>query len=130
MVQPSQQPQMITVAIWHNLAVPDNFTVGWMPEHPMVKVFSYDIHAEQARDPDAVLEDAWVAFNVGDDSRAQQYRARGLRSLSKGDVVVVGEIAWACASTGWVQIAGSITVYDGRDLTARAWGSARGIDRP
>lgn len=32
---------------------------------------------------------------------AQQYRRAGHRSLSVGDVIVIGETAWACASFGW-----------------------------
>ncbi|GAA3832355.1 hypothetical protein GCM10022226_61980 [Sphaerisporangium flaviroseum] len=105
-------PPVMTVGIWHNICVPDNFLQGWKPTHAMVKVFAYDIPAEQARDPHAVLEDAFVTFNEGDDDRARKYRARGNRSLSKGDVVVIGEVAWACASSGWDLIAGSITVCD------------------
>jgi hypothetical protein len=32
---------------------------------------------------------------------AQHYRLAGRRSLSVGDVVVIGETAWAVASVGW-----------------------------
>jgi hypothetical protein len=102
----------MTVGVWHNIAVPENFLVGWQPAHPMVKVFAYDIPAEQALDPYVVLEDAFFTFNEGDDVRAQEYRARGNRSLSKGDVVAIGEVAWACASNGWEQISGRINTGD------------------
>lgn len=34
-------------------------------------------------------------------SWAIAYRRAGQRSLSVGDVVVIGETAWACASSGW-----------------------------
>jgi hypothetical protein len=35
---------------------------------------------------------------------AIDYRLAGQRSLSVGDVVVLGETAWACASFGWTPI--------------------------
>ncbi|OSC20882.1 hypothetical protein B8W69_28790 [Mycobacterium vulneris] len=35
---------------------------------------------------------------------ALRYRLAGHRSLSVGDVVVLGETAWACASVGWTPI--------------------------
>ena len=35
---------------------------------------------------------------------ALAYRLRGNRSLSVGDVLVLGETAWACASVGWTAI--------------------------
>jgi hypothetical protein len=107
-----QPTQRFTVSIWHHLAFPHDFLSGWKPRHPVVKVFAYVIPAEQALHPDTVLEQAFTTFNVGEDTRAGEYRARGLRSLSKGDVVTIGEVAWACASTGWEQIA-TITVADG-----------------
>lgn len=35
---------------------------------------------------------------------ARDYRTHGYRSLSVGDVVVVGETAWACAPVGWQRL--------------------------
>ena len=35
---------------------------------------------------------------------AIEYRRSGHRSLSVGDVVALGETAWACASVGWTPI--------------------------
>ncbi len=35
---------------------------------------------------------------------AIDYRRAGHRSLSVGDVVVLGETAWACAAVGWTPI--------------------------
>ncbi|UOW93377.1 hypothetical protein SEA_LABELLE_51 [Mycobacterium phage Labelle] len=49
---------------------------------------------------------AWVfyEFNIGESQHAKAYRAKLLRSLSVGDVVVVGETAWACESIGWKRL--------------------------
>jgi hypothetical protein len=62
-----------------------------------------------------VLEDAFREFNIGGfenpDTLAHAYRRAGKtpgelgnRSLSVGDVVVVGEDAFVCASLGWVKV--------------------------
>ncbi len=37
-------------------------------------------------------------------SWALRYRLAGHRSLSVGDVVVLGETAWACSSVGWTPV--------------------------
>lgn len=61
-------------------------------------------------------EDIFYTFNVGDDpalarderqlSLARAYRARKLRSLSVGDVLIFeGEAALACESAGWRVVA-------------------------
>jgi hypothetical protein len=49
-------------------------------------------------------ERAFERFNVGDervDEIVRTYRAYGYRSLSVGDVVVVNDRAYTCASVGW-----------------------------
>jgi hypothetical protein len=53
--------------------------------HPLVKVFTYSVD-ELTRHQDE-LHRAFERFNVGEDTIAQAYRARRLRSLSVGDVV-------------------------------------------
>lgn len=63
-----------------------------------------------AGDPAAALTDVlrtvFDELNVDDPSTewAQQYRRDRNRSFSVGDVVVLGETAWACASFGWDSI--------------------------
>lgn len=57
-------------------------------------------------DPDhikAALEKVFEQLNIDDptESWALKYRLAGQRSLSVGDVVVIGETAWACAPSGW-----------------------------
>jgi hypothetical protein len=66
--------------------------------HPLVLVFRYDTAAQ---DDMAICEQAFEALNVGEDELAQQYRARRLRSLSSGDVLVIDGQAYSCESLGW-----------------------------
>jgi hypothetical protein len=72
-------------------------------QHELVKVFEYD--AEEL--DGMVLEGAFHRFNVGEDDFAQAYRARQLRSLSVGDVVVLHysepdiSEAWSVESVGF-----------------------------
>ena len=52
-----------------------------------------------------LLEQLFEMFNVGNpdqDPIVAAYRAKGLRSLSVGDVVVLDEeVAWVCRAAGW-----------------------------
>jgi len=49
------------------------------------------------------LETVFEQLNIPDPDQpwAIAYRQAGHRSLSVGDVVVIGETAWACAPSGW-----------------------------
>lgn len=51
----------------------------------------------------AALKVVFEQLNIDDPttSWALEYRNCGLRSLSVGDVIVIGETAWACAPSGW-----------------------------
>ena len=51
----------------------------------------------------AALETVFEQLNIDDPTAiwALKYRLAGQRSLSVGDVVVIGETAWACAPSGW-----------------------------
>jgi hypothetical protein len=51
----------------------------------------------------ACLELVFEQLNIDDPDQpwALKYRLARHRSLSVGDVVVIGETAWACASSGW-----------------------------
>lgn len=61
-------------------------------------------HVASEREMLAVLEWVFQEFNIGEGPQAQAYRAKMLRSVSVGDVVVIGETAWACESVGWTRI--------------------------
>jgi len=107
---------MITVTIWHNTAAdehgrPTAMLDGYRPGDPMVAVFTYQ--ADPARGPEAVAEDAFGIFNghprdARDADLARAYYERQLRSLSVGDVVVVGEVPLAVAKAGWIPVAGGL----------------------
>lgn len=49
------------------------------------------------------LETVFEQLNIDDPDQpwAINYRRSGHRSLSVGDVVAIGETAWACAPSGW-----------------------------
>lgn len=55
------------------------------------------------------LEYVFEQLNIGGDlveatRWTERYRVEGNRSLSVGDVVVIGETAWTVASAGWEQV--------------------------
>ena len=103
---------MITVEIFHNISAVAFFglnmileaggkreAAGAEEQHPLVLVFRYELPGDQ--DDKEVLSRGFETFNIGEDELAQRYRARKLRSLSKGDVVVVHGQAYSCESVGW-----------------------------
>lgn len=74
------------------------------------------------------LEEVFAQLNIGGEfinptAWTMDYRAAGHRSLSVGDVVVVGETAWQCAVAGWVIVStdyllGGISRYQHESITA------------
>lgn len=66
--------------------------------------------------PIRALEDVFAQLNIDSPTAdwAVAYRAERNRSLSVGDVVVIGETAWAVASFGWDRISSE-------DLAAAIW---------
>ena len=72
------------------------------------KVFEFEFEMPKSSFPATgnpvqdILHMCYTEFNVGGLlGKEQEYRARGNRSLSIGDVVIVGETAWACEDVGW-----------------------------
>jgi hypothetical protein len=107
----------ITVTIWHNVASDGQgrhtaMRDGYQPGDPMVRVFAYQ--ATPGRPAGEIAEEAFAIFNdhprdaAGADL-ACAYYGRRLRSLSKGDVVVAGEVALAVGSVGWIPVRGGLT---------------------
>lgn len=79
---------------------------GFDPEKAeLTMVMSFDLDLQGALNEmymHQILEMCFEEFNVGETSAiAKRWRAKLLRSLSKGDVVVVGESAFVCDSVGW-----------------------------
>ena len=91
----------VTVSVWHNVTRdsaghPTGY-FGFTPGDQMVKVFTYDTRS-RGRHLEDIAEDAFAAFNDlprGSEGQnlARQYRARRLRSVSRGDLITVGEAA-------------------------------------
>lgn len=88
----------VAITIWHSRT--SRFST-WNLSDPMEKVFTFFIPAEATHDPELVLEEAFETFNIGQTALARDYFSRRLRTLSVGDVVAIGESAWACDSVGW-----------------------------
>jgi hypothetical protein len=108
---------VLTVSIWHNVTRDPEGRhagfAGFTPGDEMVKVFTYDTPAS-GRSPAGIAEDAFAAFNDAPLTEetaalARQYRQRRLRSLSVGDMVVVGETALTVAPAGFAPLHGTFT---------------------
>ena len=110
----------ITVSVYLNTTEdwagrPIGMMDGFQPEHTFAKAISYDTELAGAVDKDKLIdiaERACFLFNVGDDPSfgtpdelALQYRADGHRSLSVGDLVLVGESCLAVGRFGWDVVA-------------------------
>lgn len=76
----------------------------YQPGDVMYRAFDYTVTASSLDEDTAVCEQAFEWFNVGENSYAKEYRAKGNRSLSVGDVVVVDEQAYAVDSFGWTKL--------------------------
>lgn len=82
-------------------ALRDQGWTEWKPGHLTFLAVEYNV-AET--DDMAICERAFELFNIGDpDTNAvvHRYRSAGNRSLSVGDVVVIDDRAFTCASFGW-----------------------------
>ena len=108
---------MITVTVFHNVARdgqgrPTGMLDGYQPGDPIVRVFTYQ--ADPAgRDPEQIAEEAFAICNghprdADGEELARRYYGRELRSLSKGDVVAVGEARLAVGRVGWTPVRGAL----------------------
>jgi hypothetical protein len=101
---------MTRVTIFHNvtrneegrLVNFDRYATG----APLVRVFAYD--SFRADSAEKLAENAFYLFNVDpcfmqpdDYEIARSYRDRGLRSVSVGDVIMVGGAAFTVERTGF-----------------------------
>jgi hypothetical protein len=107
---------MITITIWHNVALDGQghhtgMLDGYLPGDPVVRVFTYQ--ADPAGSPEEIAEEAFAICNdhppdAHGEDLARRYYERELRSLSVGDVVAVGEAGLAVGRTGWTLIRGGL----------------------
>lgn len=100
----------VYVQVWINES-PDGmfFMHGFRPGDTLRLAAEYYVDASMVSDGSAypVLNQAFHELNVDEPAEdwAKSYRAERNRSLSVGDVVVVGELAYACQSVGWKPVA-------------------------
>lgn len=94
------------IKIFHNISRDASFGLNRVigastadQRHRLVWVFEYEDDAGYT--PAATLARAFDEFNIGDGELAKRYRARRLRSLSVGDVVMIDGQAYSCESVGW-----------------------------
>ena len=86
-------------------AVRDRSWVEWEPGDVTFLAVEY---AETDDSDSAICNRAFERFNIGEPERddvVARYRAGNtVRSLSIGDVVVIGDRAYTCAPIGWVPV--------------------------
>lgn len=110
------------VTIWHRTAAASSPTDpavalgrigrGYEPGDPITRVFDYEIDVDLTDAAAIVVEALAQAFrcfngfpaNDREHDLTRRYRAAGHRSLSVGDVVVIGEIAMSCEPFGWAPV--------------------------
>ncbi len=121
----------MNVRVFHNVAIDTSgrhagLVDGYRQGHPLTEVARLTIDDD---DDIAVLEEVFRLFNVGDDSeygepdpRALEYRFRGNRSLSVGDVVTLDGRWFACARLGWASIE-PVSVFATQAGTKEHWTS-------
>lgn len=101
-------PTLHNVSVFHNVfRDPEGRGVGFLgyaPSHPMTNVFTYKGVARPGAGVEAILENAFKMFNIGEEGTAAAYRARNLRSLSVGDMVSVDGTYFAIEPLGFRQL--------------------------
>lgn len=100
----------VTVKVYLNENIHESFLRGYAPGDPLRLAASWDQSIPS--DIAALLEHVFDELNVDEPTTdwAWYYRAQRNRSLSKGDVVSIGETAWSCESVGWKQVSMSDAV--------------------
>lgn len=115
----------VYVQVWLNQGTDGwNFWNGYQPGDKMLLAAEYYADASllpghDESQPNAILNQAFRELNIDNPSTewAVEYRDKRHRSLSVGDVVVVGEAAYACARVGWqaVTLPREDCIYSGAD---------------
>jgi hypothetical protein len=107
---------MITVTIWHNVAVDGQghhtgMLDGYQPGDPVVRVFTYQ--ATPASSPEEIAEEAFAASATATPATpaAKIWPAATTSAScghSVGDVVAVGEAGLAVGRVGWTLVPGGL----------------------
>ena len=96
----------VPMRVLHNEAR-DAMLIGYTDGDPLREVARFEM--DPRRDLEVNLEEVFAAFNepgprlVGLEV-VRRYRAERHRSLSKGDVLFYGEVAYAVAAAGFVRV--------------------------
>jgi hypothetical protein len=93
----------VPVKVYLNTNERESFLRGYVPGDLLRLAVAW---RTTQHSPSEELNRAFRELNIDSPTTdwAKDYRASRNRSLSKGDVVVFGETAWACESVGWKQI--------------------------
>ena len=98
----------LTARIYHNESAHSFLGVNELSPAQLREVARFDIDIIRGRGclMHSTLERIFAELNAEQptDEWAIHYRTNGNPSLSVGDVVVLGEMAWACATAGWSPI--------------------------
>ena len=95
----------VNVSIMHNVTLDEHghptkgMLDGWGPNDTLECVFTFSLDTDKK--PISILEMIFAEFNVGEGLLATAYRAKDLRSLSVGDVVIINGVSYACQRFGW-----------------------------
>lgn len=89
----------VPVRVFHNNDVPTSMLDGYKPGHTVTEVYLY---VEDPHDDHVLLDRAFDLLSIGrdpeygtPDERAVEYRGRGNRPLSVGDVVAIDDRFYA-----------------------------------
>jgi hypothetical protein len=109
--------EQIQVRVYLNQNERESFMDGFKSTDPLICATSYFVTADRidGGSVNGILNEAFAELNRDEPTAnwARVYRARGRRSLSVGDVVVIGEIAYAVERVGWKAV--SISTENVRD---------------
>lgn len=107
------------VTVYHNVALDDagrhlGILDGYQPDHPVTPVLATELPEGDAI---AVCDELYRLLNIGDDPnfgapdpRALEYRMRGNRSLSIGDLARLDGQFHALTADGWQPLAAEPTI--------------------
>jgi hypothetical protein len=94
-------------AVWHKVD-PDNVFRRYRPGDQLRRVFLCGLTPAETANPSETAELIWAAFNGAPspawEERSQRYYEAGIRSLSVGDVIIIGAVPMAVASVGFEQV--------------------------
>lgn len=108
---PAGAPAAVWVRVFHNNHSGEKYLRGYESRQTVTEVFTYTARPKGDTHDHVLADEAFALFNIGDDAaygtpdpRAVDYRVRGNRSLSVGDVVAIDGRFHSCDSSGWHEL--------------------------